>query len=227
MPVLGNDNRPKIWQDIIPASSLPKPQKTKFFSRFKKTSAKHLNLVVKKPKKRISKKRLIIRLIIVAICLILACVGYKLLIIDKAKGTSDNTKTTYTAEDLTKGMPNYSTVLPAGKTISELGGWTRVSPSDSDEVYTFIDTINGVTVRVSEQPLPDNLKTDTANQIENMANNINATSKITVGNIIAYIGTSANGPQSVIFAKNDILILITSTTVISNDHWANYINSLQ
>jgi hypothetical protein len=128
---------------------------------------------------------------------------------------------------LERGTPPYPTVLPAGKKIEELGGWTRISPPDRNPVYTYTDKVDNIMINVSEQPLPKSLKTNTAEQIEQLANSFNATGKITVGGTVVHIGTSENGPQSVIFNKNDLLILIKSSARLDNNQWAEYINSLR
>lgn len=128
---------------------------------------------------------------------------------------------------LERGTPPYETVLPAGKKIDELGGWTRISPPDRNPVYTYTDTIDEITINVSEQPLPDSFKADTAEKIEAMAKDFNATGKITVGGTIVHIGASDGGPQSVIFNKNDLLILIKSSARLDNNQWAEYISKLR
>jgi hypothetical protein len=131
-----------------------------------------------------------------------------------------NSSTNSSNTDVKK--PVYQTVLPKGKTISELGGWKRVSPPKSDPVFAYTDTIDGIPVSVTEQPLPQSFKSDTANQVATLANKFNATDKIDAGNLAVYIGTSAKGPQSVIFAKNNLLVLIKSEKKVSDASWAKY-----
>lgn len=121
----------------------------------------------------------------------------------------------------------YQTVLPEGKSITSLGGWKRVSPSDGEPVYAYVDTISGVTVSVSQQPLPDTFKGSTDDNVAKVAKKFNATNKLEAGNTTAYIGTSAKGPQSVIFSRNGLLILIKSQKQIDNKAWISYIESLQ
>lgn len=128
---------------------------------------------------------------------------------------------------LERGTPPYDTILPAGKKIEELGGWTRISPPDRNPVYTYTDKINDIPINVSEQPLPESFKTETAEKIEAMAKDFNATGKITVGGTTIHIGASDGGPQSVIFSKNDLLILIKSSARLDNNQWAQYVNSLK
>lgn len=118
--------------------------------------------------------------------------------------------------------PTYQTVLPKGKTIDELGGWKRVSPPKNDPVFAYTDAIDGVPISVSEQPLPQSFKNDTDSQVADLAKKFNATDKIEAGSLAVYIGTSAKGPQSVIFAKNNLLVLIKSEKKVSDASWAKY-----
>ncbi len=127
---------------------------------------------------------------------------------------------------LVRGTPSYSTLLPSGKSIDSLGGWYRVSPSNSDPVYAFADRIGSVQLDVSEQPLPGSFTQNTAEQIAQLAQSFSANEKIVAGDTIFYVGTSAKGPQSVILTKSDLLILIKSDSIIPNDQWAAYISAL-
>ena len=122
--------------------------------------------------------------------------------------------------------PEYATVLPTGKKISELGGWKRISPPEKEPVFAFADKIDGITISVSEQSLPPSFKSDLNNQVAQIAQKFNATDKIDAGDFTIYVGTSSKGPQSAIFAKNDLLILIKSEKEIKNTSWAAYAKSL-
>ena len=126
-----------------------------------------------------------------------------------------------------KDVPSYSTVLPSNKTIESLGGWSRVSPPNSDPVYAYTDTVDTVSITVSEQPLPVSFKSDVSTKVAEVAKNFNATTKLEAKSTDFYIGTSASGPQSVIFAKNDVLILIKSQKKIDDEKWGVYIDSLR
>jgi hypothetical protein len=126
--------------------------------------------------------------------------------------------------------PKFDTVLPAGKSIADYGGWTRISPDGRVPVYAYADKLNNVPIRVSQQELPENLSgndEEAAKGVQELAEGFKANQKLTVGSTTVFIGNSAKGPQSVIFAKNELLILITSDQKIDNDHWTAYINSLQ
>lgn len=123
--------------------------------------------------------------------------------------------------------PTYDTVLPQNKSISALGGWKRVSPPDKEPVFAYADTIGGVAISVSQQPLPKGFSKNTDSQVAELASKFNATEKLEAGTTKAYVGTSAKGPQSVIFAKGNVLVLIKSQKKISNAAWAQYISALK
>lgn len=125
------------------------------------------------------------------------------------------------------GKPDYPTVLPQGKSIDSLGGWARVSPADKNPVFAYADTIAGTPINVSQQPLPKEFKQNPADAVERLAKAYQATVKVTAGSITAYVGTSAKGPQSVIFTTNDLLILIKSSAKIDTAKWGEYISSLK
>ena len=126
-----------------------------------------------------------------------------------------------------KGTPTYGTVLPAHKSIQSLGGWTRVSPPNRDAVYAYLDTLGSAHLIVSEQPLPKEFAADPEAQTKQLATNYNATQKLAIGSTTAYLGTSTQGPQSVIFQRNGLLILIKASSSVDNAVWKEYINSLQ
>jgi len=123
--------------------------------------------------------------------------------------------------------PGYNTVLPEGKSINSLGGWERISPPNTEPVFAYTDTIDGVSVSVSQQPLPESFKADVTGKVSELAEKFNATKKITADAVTVYLGTSAQGPQSAIFTKDNLLILIKSQENIKDDAWANYIKSLR
>lgn len=122
--------------------------------------------------------------------------------------------------------PAFTTVTPNGASIDQYGGWQRVSPPETDPVFVYSDEINGVAISVSQQPLPAQFQGDIAGRLSQIAQDFNATDKIS-SEPDTYIGKSAQGPQSVITSKSGLLILITSKTSVENDAWISYINSLR
>ena len=130
--------------------------------------------------------------------------------------------------DVAQRIPNFTPSLPKGKTIEQLGGWQKLTPPKGGEpTWVFVDTVSGVTINVSQQRLPGNIKADTANRMADLAHGYNANTTLNVNGITVYIGTSSKGPQSVIFTKNDVLFLIKSWSTIESDAWISYIASLQ
>lgn len=122
--------------------------------------------------------------------------------------------------------PSYDIVLPQRTPVDELGGWKRVSPSGSDPVFAYDDTIEDIDISVSQQPLPASFAENTAASVKQLAESYSATTVIEAGGTEAYIGRSARGPQSVIFAKDNTLVLIKSQKTISQEDWIRYINNL-
>lgn len=123
--------------------------------------------------------------------------------------------------------PPYETLLPDGKTVNQLGGWHKLESPKGDVAYTFTDSVNGVAVSVSQQPLPQTFKTDTNTKVAALAKSDNATDSLDINGTTAYIGTSAKGPQSVYYTKNNLLILIKSEATLPDTTWKKYISSLQ
>lgn len=171
---------------------------------------------------KVPRKKMALGGIVLAIALF--TIGSNLLTDHNAKVAADKTNG---QPSLTKGTPDYATVLPSGKTIQDLGGWTLVSPTGRDPVFAYIDRIGNMQINVSQQPLPAALKPDTTQKVEKLAQEYGASETITVDNTTVHIGTSEKGPQSVIFNKGDLLILIKSSVRIDNNEWAKYINTLR
>jgi len=122
--------------------------------------------------------------------------------------------------------PQFSTVVPKGTSIDKLGGWSRISPPSADPVFAYNDKIGTQPINISEQALPASFKDDVDNQVAELAKKFSATNQLTAGNTTVYFGTSSKGPQSVIFTKNNLLILIKSQQIIEDKDWLKYIESL-
>lgn len=95
------------------------------------------------------------------------------------------------------------------------------------KVVNFTDSIGGVTITISQQPLPDKFKENTDDEVKKLAESFSATEVLSTANPTAYLGTSAKGPQTVIFSKKGLLVFIQSTKEIDNHDWAEYITKLQ
>jgi hypothetical protein len=140
-----------------------------------------------------------------------------------------NQKSMSSTQDVPKKQidsPSYPTVLPDSFTIESLGGWTKISPPDAEAVYAYSDNLDSVGITVSEQPLPEAFKNNIDTQLADLAKKFNANDHLETPSATTYIGTSANGPQSVIVTKKNLLILIKSQKKIEDSSWIRYINSL-
>ena len=235
MGSIKSNGKPNKWQDIIPASQKTIPKKIRKKIPFLRTFK---SLVVRLKPLRL--KRMLFsrasfgrRPFIIGGTVVLVVIGIVSLtsmrgIITPNPSADQATLegVPFTTTQLTKGTPDYTTMLPAGKSIEDFGGWTRVSPTNKDPVFAYVDSLGGSSINVSQQPLPPGFRDDTAEQVSLLAQDFNASQVLTVGDTLVYIGTSAKGPQSVILTKNELLILIRSSVVISNELWASYVASL-
>ena len=122
---------------------------------------------------------------------------------------------------------NQKTLTPAGTSIDSKGGWSRISPPGKTPVFAYSDAINGTPISVSQQPIPESFKTNASGGIAELARSYNATATVQAGDTTVYIGDSARGPQSVIFTKGNLLIMIKSQQKIAADAWVRYITSLK
>jgi hypothetical protein len=144
------------------------------------------------------------------------------ILINQANTSSEASNSTVKTD-----APEFETVSPKNKSVNSIGGWSRISPPASDPVYAYTDTIDGISISVSEQPLPTSFKGNESTQVAELAKKFFATDTIDADGTKVYIGTSAKGPQSVIFTKDSLLILIKSEQKVNDAAWASYINSLQ
>lgn len=120
--------------------------------------------------------------------------------------------------------PDFTYILPKGKSA---GADMAVKFDPEKKVVNFQDSIGGVPITISQQQLPTSLKEDTQNRVKKLAEEFAATEVLSTANPTAYLGTSAKGPQTIIFAKKDLLIFIQSSKEIDNHDWAEYVTNLQ
>lgn len=174
--------------------------------------------------------RISLFLLSISVVLGISYAGYQFSLRDNTPPIlADSTiNTSLNAPTLERGTPPYRTLAPKGKDIeADLGGWARISPEGRDPVYAYADTLEGTSMAVSQQPIPDEFKSDVASHVDRLARDFGATEKITVDGITIHIGSTIEGPQSIIFSKDNLLILIKSTDRISNEQWSSYITSLR
>jgi len=122
--------------------------------------------------------------------------------------------------------PTFQLLYPNNKDRDAYSGVAKINPPGTPDAFVYVDRIEGIEIQVTQQELPDRFKTNQEQEFREFALNFAATVEIKGDNFTAYIGTSAQGPQSVVAIKDNLLILIKSTTGISPDSWSKYIDSL-
>ena len=126
-----------------------------------------------------------------------------------------------------KYSPTHKTFLPKNKNINDLGGWQRISPPDKEPVFAFSDKINETQISVSQQAMPEEFNKDPEKSVEELAKNENSTNIFSIETLKIYTGTSAKGPQTVIFFKDGTLVFIKSQGVVEESDWVDYIKNLE
>lgn len=121
--------------------------------------------------------------------------------------------------------PEFRTVLPEGD--ADYTSSKKIAYDAQKKVASYTDTLNGVPITVSQQPLPDSFKDDPDGQVKKIAENFSANKEIKAGGLVAYLGTSAKGPQSLVLKRGDLLIFIFSQRAIPDDVWGTYILALE
>lgn len=132
-----------------------------------------------------------------------------------------------TEQDKKAQAPFFETLAPRGKSIEQLGGWTRISPPDKNAVFAFVDSIENNRIVVGQQPLPEDFKEETDEQVAGLAKSYKSSEKVSVNGVTIHFATSAKGPQAVIFVKNNVLVNIRSSVTIDQTKWIDYVNSLE
>lgn len=117
--------------------------------------------------------------------------------------------------------PPFEPLYPAGESSNVLSAVTRSTPS-AEVIYTYKDSVGEIEVEVTQQKVPDNF------DLEKAATDFQATSIIQVDDTKVYHGYSERGDtQSLIFIKDDKMVLIRSPRKLADDQWAAYVASLK
>jgi hypothetical protein len=94
-------------------------------------------------------------------------------------------------------------------------------------VASYNDTIAGVDITVSQQPLPDNFKKDKDGEAEKLSKTFKNVQPFYAGEVKAYKALSDFGQQTVFFVKDDLLIFINAPKQLDQDGLLLYITSLK
>jgi len=187
--------------------------------KIKDRSLKKLSKLTKKQK----------RIGIVAVSLLVVLCGFKVLTVNK-KGQSSNEQGVLGSNNSKIPInvtPEFAVLKPNNKRIEDLGGFARTSPQGAAAAYTYIDTIGGTRVKLTQQQLPQAFKEKPVTELEKLAKNFNASKLIQIDDIAAYIGKSEKGPQTLIFTKDDLLVFAVADNELEEVQWVQYVSGLK
>ncbi len=122
--------------------------------------------------------------------------------------------------------PSFTPVVPGAK--ASLGTPDNVHSryDATKKSYSFLDTLDGKQITVSQQQLPAN-GTTASDTVAKVAKSLNATTQFKTGYGTVYAFTSQKyGYQSLVFSIRDLLMFANSPSAISNSKWIDYINAL-
>lgn len=122
--------------------------------------------------------------------------------------------------------PEFAVLKPADKKVEDLGGFARVSPPGSAAAYTFVDNINGTSIKVTQQEIPPSIKEKPVVGLEKLAKDFNASQIVQIDDVAAYIGLSEQGPQTLIFLKDGLLVFIVAEREVPELQWVEYVSKL-
>lgn len=142
----------------------------------------------------------------------------------KVLGTTNNNSSKKT---LPRENPKFKILLPSGDQKNIISDIVRSTPNNVAPGYRYFDDINGSTISVTQQQLPESFKADVASKVAAMAKDFQANNVIKINDNIVYHGINEKTKQqSLIFTKNNLLVFIISEKKLSDDDWAGYITSL-
>ena len=149
-------------------------------------------------------------------------------VVNSPKSANNNSVTEVAGAKDTKIQPDFAVLLPSAKSIDELGGLKKANPEGSPAAYKFKDKIDAVDILVTQQQIPDSIKTDVQGGVAKIAKDFQATNVIVIDGISAYHGVKEKtGVQSIVTYKGGLLLLIAASSKLSDDKWAAYISSLR
>jgi hypothetical protein len=117
--------------------------------------------------------------------------------------------------------PDFVIYYPTNEKTKEM------SYDANKKVASYPDQIDTIPITISQQKLPDTFKANPIVELEKLAKQINANTKLeAVGGINAFMGQSVRGPQTVVFVKDQTLIFIKSDSQVAISAWNNYLDTL-
>ena len=130
-----------------------------------------------------------------------------------------------TSEQTLSNAPVYSPLTPETVTNGQVSG---AQYDNKKQLYKYNDEYKGVSLTISQQPIPDQLRDDPAKIADIAKTSINATEIIRTTNGDAYIVTDEKtNTQRVVLVHRQLLVFIQSYDRLENVDWLVYIQNLQ
>lgn len=122
--------------------------------------------------------------------------------------------------------PSYAPLTP--ETVIKEGQVSGAQYDSKRQLYKYDDEYKGVSLTVSQQPLPNQLRENPAKIADIAKASINATEKIHSTNGDVYIVTDEKtGTQRLVLVHRQLLVFIQSYDHLENVDWLVYVQSLR
>lgn len=118
--------------------------------------------------------------------------------------------------------PTFSIVKPQGRDLPK----EKIIFDPRRKFAKFEDEINGVPISVSQQPLPEGIKSDPVSGTSKLAKDFGAAEEITVDGTRINYGQDEKGQQTVILTKNGLLIFILTSAQTDKEGLKIYAGNL-
>lgn len=162
----------------------------------------------------------------VALILIVAgiVVGNKYLFGDKNSGAEVAGTSKVTKEEVPEPTndPTFAIAKPQGRELPK----EKIIFDPKRKFAKFEDDINGIPISVSQQPIPDGIKSDPVAGTTKLAKDFGAAEEITVDGTKINYGQDEKGQQTVILTKNGLLIFILTSAQTDKEGLKIYAGNL-
>ncbi len=218
-PVHRSSNNPVTNHQININISLPSSLSIRSFWRRISSFFNKLFIRAIKFVSKIMPSKKVINITLFAVIALCSLMLVKAVFVDsKSNNNSDEVKG---IEAEKKERPDFAIYYPSSQKEDEM------SYDYKKKVASYPDQIDTIPITISQQKLPDTFKANPIVELEKLAKQINANTKLeAVGGINAFMGQSVRGPQTVVFVKDQTLIFIKSDSQVAISAWNNYLDSL-
>ncbi len=136
------------------------------------------------------------------------------------------TNTLNTSNTSTANKASFQPVAPASEPDLGQYAFIKTSYDSASGIYTYMDTVDGTTISVSEQQIPSNYSSP-QDAVDKAAALINASHRISTKAGTAYVYSNPKtSAQTLVFSVKGLILSINSEIPHTDGVWQNYINSL-